>query len=1364
MYPPASGLRRTPARFRLIAVLLAVSLLAISFPQGLINFTPSAEAASPDVVISQVYGGGGNSGAAIKHDFVELFNRGTTAVNLAGWSVQYASAAGTSWQVTALGGTIAPGRYYLVQQAAGTGGTALSAPDATGSIAMSATAGKVAVVNSSAALTGACPAAVDLVGFGGASCSEGAPTPALTNTTAALRAGGGCTDTDANSADFAVGASSPRNGATPARACGVANNPPTVDTPPSPAATVDQDAATFNLGLTGGDDGGVYNWGATAGGGVASVVVNAGQGTPNVIYAVTLRPDFSGTATFTASLSDGVNPAATRAVNIAVTPLVANAAPFIHAPASPLATVAQDAAPFGASLTGSDDNNVYVWSAVPGAGVSAVSVSAGQGTSAATFAVTLAPGFSGNASFGAVLSDNVTPQVTQAVNVVVTPAPPPPLDHVVISQVYGGGGNSGATFRNDFVELYNPTTGPVDLGGWTIQYGSATGTAWQAQPLGGVMQPGEYYLISLASGGAVGAALPDAANVSGELNLSGTSGKVALSSGGDPLSGCPVGDPALVDLVGYGTTANCREGAANAPAPNNTTAVFRKNGGFADTNVNGADFATGTPAPRRTTPVTELAPSVLSSDPRAGGFNVPRDASITVNFTEPVTVGDGWFNISCAATGAHDSATVAPGGPNAWIITPNVNFQPGEQCSVNVVREFVRDADADDAGASSDVLTRNYSAAFTVADGAAPAYTPDVHLALGNPSGASADAAGSPDNYLMVKPEFALSYNRGRGTPNWVSWHLADEWVGTLARFDTFRPDPAVPADWYRVTHVDYTNSGFDRGHMTPNADRDPETSSPVNQATFLMTNMLPQAPDNNQGPWANMENYLRTLLPANELYIVAGGAGTGGTGTGGFAETIAGGRVSVPASTWKVALVIPKGDDDVSRVGCGARTIAVIMPNVQGIRNADWQGYITTVDAVETLTGYDFFSNLPDAVEACVEAGTNGVNPPGAEDSAFTTAEDAPANVTMTALPSGPGALNALTYTVVSGPTHGTLSGEGAGRIYTPAADYHGADSFTFRVADGTRASRTATVSLLVTEVNDAPTLAGVPASSNAPELAPYTFTARAGDVDGQTLTFSLVGAPAGAAIDQTGVFTWTPTEGQGGTGSPFVFTVRVSDGVADTDSAVTLTAGEVNQAPTLAPVGDSVVTLGGTLSFTASGADADLPGQGLSYSLTGGAPAGASINALSGEFSWTPTVAQAGRVYAFGVRVTDGGGLFSEQTVNVGVGHAWSGFLQPVNTDGSSVFKLGRTVPVKFQLTGASADVKDAAARLYVSKVDDGVNGTEEEADSTSNATAGNLFRYSDGHYVFNLSTKGLTAGTYQLRVDMGDGVRRVVNVSLR
>ena len=177
-----------------------------------------------DVVISQVYGGGGNAGATLTHDFVELFNPGSNPVNLTGWSVQYTSATGTgTWQVTPLSGFIEPGHYYLIQQAQGTGGTApLPAPDATGTIAMAAGSGKVALQNTITPIVGNAPSGgtADLVGYGAASFFEGSgPTAPASNTTAALRKRGGCFDSDNNNIDFAIGNPAPRNSSTPARSC-----------------------------------------------------------------------------------------------------------------------------------------------------------------------------------------------------------------------------------------------------------------------------------------------------------------------------------------------------------------------------------------------------------------------------------------------------------------------------------------------------------------------------------------------------------------------------------------------------------------------------------------------------------------------------------------------------------------------------------------------------------------------------------------------------------------------------------------------------------------------------------------------------------------------------------------------------------------------------------------------------------------------------------------------------------------------------------------------------------------------------------------------------------------------------------------
>jgi endonuclease G len=400
--------------------------------------------------------------------------------------------------------------------------------------------------------------------------------------------------------------------------------------------------------------------------------------------------------------------------------------------------------------------------------------------------------------------------------------------------------------------------------------------------------------------------------------------------------------------------------------------LFRKTPGAQDTDNNAADFITGAPVPQRTAPIVEIGPFVFRTDPFANNPETPRDPTIAVTFTEAVDVGDNWILVSCAVSGP--KTYTRSGGGTIHDVTINEPLLPGETCTATVFKDEVHDQDLDDSGPNTDTLQSDYSWSFAVATGAPPPYPASVHLTMGNPTNATTDT-DHPENYLMLKPEFALSYNADLGRPNWVSWHLSDEWTGNLTRDDTFRADPAVPADWYRVQSFDFSGSGFDRGHLTPNADRNNANSVPINQATFLMTNMMAQAPDNNQGPWAAFEGYLRTLLPANEVYIVAGPAGIGGAGSNGSATTIADGHVAVPHDTWKAALVIPKASgDDILRVNCSSRTIAVIMPNTQGIRANPWETYLTTVDAVEALSGYDVFTSLPPQVQYCIEGGINGV------------------------------------------------------------------------------------------------------------------------------------------------------------------------------------------------------------------------------------------------------------------------------------------------------------------------------------------------------------------------------------------------------
>ena len=215
----------TPARPALPGRFLRAAPWRLTLMAGLLSSLGMPALAASDIVISQVYGGGGNTGALYRNDFIELFNRGASPVNLSNWSVQYGAAANTSWSVTALPAIdLQPGQYLLVQQAKGAGGTQdLPTPDASGSLTMSGTTGKVLLSNSKTAQVGASPtgaAVIDLVGFGTANGFEGNLAPAPSNTLSIARANGGCSDTDDNGMDFASGSVTPRNTASPLNVCG----------------------------------------------------------------------------------------------------------------------------------------------------------------------------------------------------------------------------------------------------------------------------------------------------------------------------------------------------------------------------------------------------------------------------------------------------------------------------------------------------------------------------------------------------------------------------------------------------------------------------------------------------------------------------------------------------------------------------------------------------------------------------------------------------------------------------------------------------------------------------------------------------------------------------------------------------------------------------------------------------------------------------------------------------------------------------------------------------------------------------------------------------------------------------------------
>ena len=890
----------------------------------------------PAVVISQLYGGGGNSGATLKNDFIELFNPGSTPVSLAGWSVQYASAAGSSWQVTALTGTIAAGGYYLIQESAGTGGTAsLPTPDATGTIAMSATAGKVIVAQTTTAFVDACPAAgfVDVVSYGtGTNC--GTTTAALSNTLAALRGNGGCTYTGSPAADFTAGPPTPRNSASGSNNCAVAAGPPAT---------------------------------------------------------VTIAPDSTGVTT-------------------------GSTATFI--------ATAKDAG-------GNVSSTKFTWTSsnVSVATIDTNGIATGVAGGLVTITATSANGIAATAKLSVVAVGNVA-------------------GAIVISQIYGGGGNSGAPLSNDYVELFNRSTQPVNVTGWSVQYSSATGTFTQATPLSGTIPSGGYYLVQEAAGAATPAPLPTP-DIIGVINMSATSGKVLLAQTGSPLgTACPTGQ-IVVDIVSFGSVTGCGN---PTPVLSNTTAALRNSGGCAYTPDPSVDFSVGAPAPRNSaTPTrscvagpldhvaitgvlsviagstTQLTGTALdangntvpgatftwtSSDPTIATVDATGKVTGVVASGNPVTItatatagaitksasvqfavngnGINWIDIS-------SSSASFPAGFQTQLFATARQQQGGTGIAATFTFEAVNPqyatvATVENTGIVTGVLAPTDGTlpgikitATPTAGGApyvfvahpvtieasnpAPSSIYAINDDFGDPTAAS---TGNPLDFLIKRTQYTISYNQSRGTPNWVSYELdARQIVAGQDRCNCFTADPTLPAA-KQIFTSDYTDGGFDRGHMTRSADR---TAGNVDNAiTFYLANVVPQTADLNEGVWAQFEDALADSTAAGRaVYIITGPLFSRSHGLT-FLKSE--GKVAIPDSTWKIALVGPaNGGNPFNHTNvqnwsdlAGLSLLAVNMPNIAGVRNDPWQKYLTTVDAIEIATGYSFLSALPTGFRAALQ------------------------------------------------------------------------------------------------------------------------------------------------------------------------------------------------------------------------------------------------------------------------------------------------------------------------------------------------------------------------------------------------------------
>ncbi len=230
-----------------------------------------------------------------------------------------------------------------------------------------------------------------------------------------------------------------------------------------------------------------------------------------------------------------------------------------------------------------------------------------------------------------------------------------------------------------------------------------------------------------------------------------------------------------------------------------------------------------------------------------------------------------------------------------------------------------------------------------------------IHVALGVPIDGNAD-----DDFIIRRTQYQLSYSGIRNAANWVSWNLNAAWYGDAERSGSFLPDPDLPAQWYHPRTGDYTNSGYDRGHLVRSEER--TRSGTDNVSTFYLSNILPQAPDMNQGVWLNLEYWCQDLCQKHnhELFIIAGGVFHTGRTVGNV--------VAIPDSCWKIVVVLERGQG-LRDVTTSTPVYAAMIPNIAGVRSDTWDTYQTTVDRIEASTGYDFLSAVAKDVQTAIES-----------------------------------------------------------------------------------------------------------------------------------------------------------------------------------------------------------------------------------------------------------------------------------------------------------------------------------------------------------------------------------------------------------
>ncbi len=513
--------------------------------------------------------------------------------------------------------------------------------------------------------------------------------------------------------------------------------------------------------------------------------------------------------------------------------------------------------------------------------------------------------------------------------VTVTPLPPPPAG-VRFSEIHY---DNFGTDLNEAIEVEGPAG--TDLTGWSVLlYNGNGGAVYDTKPLGGVL-----------------------------ADACGGRGVVAVSYPSNGIqNGAPDGfalvnaEGAVVEFLSYEGTFAATDGAAAGLTstdigalqnsdPVGTSLHRRPNGTWASEPANFGYCYGVTPPP----PANAITFS----------GRVPSDPALPVGFEDQVfaTLRSGVDNSTIPTTFTWTSET-----PLLASVDAN-----GVVRALGAGTMIIR-ATAEDGTSAA------YALPSAVAVAGSAVYAGNTEF--GDPSDGDAT-----DEVIIRRAQYTSSFSVARGIPNWVSYNLEASHFGAEDRCDCFTYDPELPAGG-RYTTADYTGAGaaagygIDRGHLARSFDR--TSGSLDNASTFYFSNIIPQAADNNQGPWAQFENHLGDLarFANREVYVVAGASGSKGTVKGE-------GRITIPAVTWKAALVLPRDTrlSDVTSLD-SVVVVAVVMPNDAGIRSVPWQDYVVTVDAVEAASGFDLFALLRDDLEIALESGTRA--PVAAVDGPF--------------------------------------------------------------------------------------------------------------------------------------------------------------------------------------------------------------------------------------------------------------------------------------------------------------------------------------------------------------------------------------------